>query len=35
MIRDTGLTLLDDIITSLKRLGTYVDWVDLNHADVS
>lgn len=35
MIRDTGLKLLDDIVTSSKRLGTYVEWVDLNHADVS
>ncbi|KAF2675972.1 FAD binding domain protein [Lentithecium fluviatile CBS 122367] len=34
-VRNAGLKLLDDIIRSARQLGTYNDWVDLNHADYS
>ena len=35
IVRNAGLKLLDDIIQSAKRLGTYNRWVDLNHADIT
>ena len=34
-VRSAGLKLLDDIISSAKELGTYNQWIDVNHADVS
>ncbi|KAL8718432.1 MAG: hypothetical protein Q9225_004431 [Loekoesia sp. 1 TL-2023] len=35
VVRGAGLKLLSDIIQSSKQLGTYINWIDLNHADFS
>ncbi|KAL8836815.1 MAG: hypothetical protein Q9170_002776 [Blastenia crenularia] len=35
VVRAAGLKLLNDIIESAKQLKTYINWVDINHADFS